>query len=149
MFYFQVIIDPVKGQCLVATRKIKPLELIFSDLPAVCGPYAWPPHSQCLNCLKLTPPDKKCRKCNYPICSIECQKGDWHSIECKIFQKVGHKHNNQQDLSAYAPINTIRFLAIQGMNRYGCFCDKIERFLLSIYPFLCKIRHIFADNFNF
>ena len=40
--YLQVIQDPVKGQCVIATRIIKPLEIILAELPAVIGPYAWP-----------------------------------------------------------------------------------------------------------
>ena len=43
----------MKGQCVIATRIIKPLEIILSELPAVIGPYAWPGKHQCLECFRV------------------------------------------------------------------------------------------------
>ena len=113
-FYFQVIQDPIKGQCLVATRKIQPLELIISEEPAICGPYSWPSKPQCLECYKILKNDEKCASCHYPVClNKKCQKGPWHSIECRIFKQVGHRLEDN-DLNAYAAIATIRCLALKG-----------------------------------
>ena len=53
LYFFQVINDPIKGQCVVATRLIKPLEIIFAEFPAVVGPYAWPGKHQCLECFRV------------------------------------------------------------------------------------------------
>ena len=39
---------PTKGLHLVATRDIKPLEIIIDQYPTVGGPYARPPNPQCL-----------------------------------------------------------------------------------------------------
>ena len=50
---FQVVHHPDKGQCLVATRQIKPLEIILSERPAILGPYSRPNQHQCLECFKL------------------------------------------------------------------------------------------------
>ena len=41
------------GTYLVATRDIKPLEVIVDQYPAIHGPYAKPPQPQCLECYKL------------------------------------------------------------------------------------------------
>ena len=41
------------GTYLVATRNIKPLEVIVDQYPVIHGPYAKPPRPQCLECYKL------------------------------------------------------------------------------------------------
>ena len=56
---FQVVHHPDKGQCLVATRQIKPLEIILSERPAVLGPYSRPNQHQCLECFKLIYKEEK------------------------------------------------------------------------------------------
>ena len=111
-----MIQDPIKGQCLVATRKIQPLELIISEQPAICAPYSWPSKHQCLECYKVLLNDEHCASCHYPVCPDQkCQKGQWHSIECDIFRRVGHRYGHQEDdLNAYAAIATIRCLALKG-----------------------------------
>ena len=48
-----MIQHPQKGQCLVATRQIKPLEIILNEKPAVLGPYSRPRQHQCLDCFKI------------------------------------------------------------------------------------------------
>ena len=96
---FQVVQHPDKGQCLVATRQIKPLEIILSEKPTILGPYTRPAKHQCLECFKLINEDQKCSKCLYPVCDLKCQDGNWHLIECQIFQSVGHTYRqpNSED----------------------------------------------------
>ena len=89
ILFFKVVRDPEKGQCIIASRKIEPLEVILSERPAVIGPYSRPSRPQCLNCFKLT--SNKCSKCDYPICGSDCQNGYWHLLECQIFQTVNHR----------------------------------------------------------
>ena len=38
---------------MVATRDIKPLEVLVDQYPVIHGPYAKPPRPQCLECYKL------------------------------------------------------------------------------------------------
>ena len=41
------------GTYLVATRDIKPLEVLVDQYPVIHGPYAKPPRPQCLQCYKI------------------------------------------------------------------------------------------------
>ena len=45
-----------KGQCLVASRDIKPLEIILTDTPAVLGPALGSDLVVCSLCLRVSHP---------------------------------------------------------------------------------------------
>ena len=47
------------GTYLVATRDIKPLEVIVDQYPVIHGPYAKPPQPQCLECYKILEEEKE------------------------------------------------------------------------------------------
>ena len=73
-----------KGRYLIATRDIKPLQLIMTDQPCVVGPPA-KTVPVCLECLApLTPSSPPCPGCSVPLCSPSCFSGPLHQQECAL-----------------------------------------------------------------
>ena len=70
---------PGVGRFLVASRDIKPCELILRELPAVFGPYT-PTSPLCLTCftkLDITT-TYLCPNCGLPFCKEECSTSPMH-----------------------------------------------------------------------
>ena len=68
----------------VATRDIKPMELILRELPVVVGPYTrTDPGLHCVECFKRV----RNRGCvsdevsGYPLCSDKCRGGPNHKVK--------------------------------------------------------------------
>ncbi|CAH1164666.1 unnamed protein product [Phyllotreta striolata] len=89
---FEIQVDPLIGKCLVATRDIKPGDVILSELPIVYGPR---PHMveegpvPCPGCCKLIIGEKsaRCEGCDFPVCHPDCpglKDMDRHGHECMI-----------------------------------------------------------------
>uniref|UniRef100_A0A6P7GLW2 SET domain-containing protein SmydA-8-like n=1 Tax=Diabrotica virgifera virgifera TaxID=50390 RepID=A0A6P7GLW2_DIAVI len=89
---FEIQEDPVIGKCLVATRDIKPGDLILSECPLVYGPR---PHMveegpvPCPGCCKLIIGEQsaRCEGCDFPICHPACpglKDMEKHGHECMI-----------------------------------------------------------------
>ncbi|XP_057655662.1 SET domain-containing protein SmydA-8-like [Diorhabda carinulata] len=89
---YEIQTDPVYGKCLVATRDIKPGDIILSELPLVYGPR---PHMveegpvPCPGCCRLIIGEQsaRCDGCDFPICHPDCsglKDMDRHGHECVI-----------------------------------------------------------------
>ncbi|XP_056638208.1 SET domain-containing protein SmydA-8-like [Diorhabda sublineata] len=89
---YEIQTDPVYGKCLVATRDIKPGDIILSELPLVYGPR---PHMveegpvPCPGCCRLIIGEQsaRCEGCDFPICHPDCsglKDMDRHGHECVI-----------------------------------------------------------------
>jgi len=77
-----------KGRYLIATKDIKPLELIMTDLPCVVGPPA-KTVPVCLECLApLSPSSPLCPGCSIPLCSSSCFSGPLHKQECCLLSSL-------------------------------------------------------------
>ena len=61
-----------KGRCLVATRDIKPMELIMIDAAIAHGPQNLT-SPVCLECGKAVDGSYTCGMCNMPLCGEACQ----------------------------------------------------------------------------
>ena len=61
-----------KGRCLVATRDIKPMELIMMDAAIAHGPQNLT-SPVCLECCKVVDGSYTCGMCNMPLCGEACQ----------------------------------------------------------------------------
>ena len=68
----------------VATRDIKPMELILRELPVVVGPYTrTDPGLHCVECFKRV----RNRECvsdevsGYPLCTDKCKDGPNHKVK--------------------------------------------------------------------
>merc|ERR1719481_264668 len=72
------------GRLMVAARDIDQGELIFTEEPLVGGPNHTLQGDYCLECLKYMPEKRGCSACGWPVCSPECEKGAFHSIECSL-----------------------------------------------------------------
>lgn len=88
----QVQEDSVLGRHLVATRNIKPGEVILQELPLIKGP-AQITAPVCLGCYKLLSPEtaRPCLKCGWPMCNILCQQSPDHLPDCTYTQNKGSK----------------------------------------------------------
>ena len=74
------------GRYLVATRDLKPLEIIIKDDPAVFGPN----HDTgpaCLECLLPVDGQFLCEKCSLPLCGPDCVDKPNHKPECQVFSQ--------------------------------------------------------------
>lgn len=89
---FEIQTDPVYGKCMVATRDIKPGDIILTELPLVYGPR---PHMveegpvPCPGCCRLIIGEQsaRCEGCDFPICHPDCsglKDMDRHGHECMI-----------------------------------------------------------------
>ena len=80
------------GRYMVASRDIKPGEVVFTDQPAVVGPdnAALP---MCLVCYKKLSGAYKCSRCYWPLCGDSCRDSKEHARECRLFQERESKVN--------------------------------------------------------
>lgn len=89
-FPFEVVISEEFGRYFVATRDIKPLELVVVDEPALVGP-ATKTRPVCLECFSgplSADSSDLCEQCQFPLCkscSTSDDKRRFHrEEECKI-----------------------------------------------------------------
>ena len=85
-FPFKVSVREGRGKCLVATRDIRPGELILRDKPILQSPYT-KTKPQCLQCARRVDGSYRCRKCGFPMCDLTCANGELHRIECRVLQE--------------------------------------------------------------
>lgn len=69
------------GRFVVATRDIEALELVMWDNAAALGPRMGSP-PVCLDCLKAVDGGYRCTQCDWPLCSLACEQGNIHKMEC-------------------------------------------------------------------
>lgn len=80
------------GRYLVASRNIKPFEIILKEAPLICTP-SQVTSPVCLGCLNgIEPSDYiECDKCGWPLCGVECKVKAGHRAECEFTMKKGSK----------------------------------------------------------
>lgn len=106
------------GRFLVANKDIKEGEIIFSEPAMVVGPRQLT-KPVCLGCHKEIASAKECRKCarcNWPVCSVECQDSLTHDAECRATQAAGAKAKVDvfgQTNMMYSCITILRALALR------------------------------------
>ena len=72
------------GRYMVATRDIKPGEIILREKAAVVGPSLEQSKPVCLGCsASLVKTWHLCQVCQAPLCSKKCEKHPLHVEECK------------------------------------------------------------------
>ena len=101
---------------MVATRKVKKGELIFSERPAVVGPYSRSV-PQCLQCFRMFGrgdlEDYRCTGCGYPMCGVECSQGNYHTEECQILARAAVNITDLESLDTnYSAITVLRLLLL-------------------------------------
>ncbi|ODM99115.1 Protein msta, isoform A [Orchesella cincta] len=87
--------SPEFGRHFVAARKLKGTTLILEELPVFCAPRGMIDDFEtplCLSCCIVMNVEsegaRKCSKCGWPVCSLTCEKNDYHSKnECELFSK--------------------------------------------------------------
>ncbi|XP_023337402.1 protein msta [Eurytemora carolleeae] len=88
---FKIVNKQGFGRYLVATRDIKPGEIIFTDYPMAVGPKQYT-RPVCLGCHAPVSLDgHRCSSCSWPMCSQKCEYSSLHRAECKIFSSAGVK----------------------------------------------------------
>ena len=89
-FFIQVCHSPEVGRYLVASRDIKPLELVLWDRAAAVGPAA-DALPVCLECFGKVDGSFFCPQCQFPLCGPKCVGKSLHKEECQIFAKLERK----------------------------------------------------------
>jgi len=87
---FTIESRPGKGNVVVATRDIRPSEVVLHDDAAVVGPN-YETEAVCLECLGRVDGSVLCNLCNLPLCSEACQGGPNHLPECLVFRQLEPK----------------------------------------------------------
>ncbi len=129
------------GRILVATRTIKPLELILVDPGTVTGPnYTSIP--VCLECLTPVTLDLRCPGCRFPMCSMKCiESSRRHSKrECEILRRCDEHdwpenirlRGEREESCAYSVITPLRMLLLEesksdGWKRTNQLMDHMEQ----------------------
>eukprot|EP00092_Neocalanus_flemingeri_P038962 GFUD01042416.1.p1 GENE.GFUD01042416.1~~GFUD01042416.1.p1 ORF type:complete len:551 (+),score=82.13 GFUD01042416.1:176-1828(+) len=80
---YKVCSSPELGRYLVATRDLKPGEMVISETPLVIGPQAVT-IPICLACYKPANSKFACGKCGWPMCNANCAKSAVHEAECSL-----------------------------------------------------------------
>jgi len=80
--------DPTVGRYIIATRDLKPGELILAETPLVMAPMAVTP-PVCLVCYKPVDGRYKCPLCGWPMCSEACAGSPTHQPECRLTRQRG------------------------------------------------------------
>ena len=151
-FLFKVKRNDKLGRYMVATRNLKPGEVLFREFPVVHGPKMLS-HPICLGCHKaLTPKSPKgnfyrCSRCSWPLCSKQCENLEPHVEECKLMTTAGYKCpfktncSTMQYESIYCLIFPLRFLLLK----------RCQPNMWEIYTTLWISSEIFpsALGFNF
>ena len=109
----------------MATRDIKPGEVIFRERPVTFGP-SENSKPVCLGCYRRIRGKKQsveCRGCGYPMCSEECSSEPEHrDNECEAFRENGYRMGSgcisdysatTEDNPAYSIISPIRALKLR------------------------------------
>ncbi|CAH1964733.1 unnamed protein product [Acanthoscelides obtectus] len=119
---FEILEDPVLGKCLVATRDIKPGDIVMAEYPLVYGPR---PHMveegpvPCPGCCRLIIAEgsPRCEGCDFPICHPGCEglrDMDRHGHECMILGLRDVKAiNGLHDFYRQDALLTLRCLLLQ------------------------------------
>ncbi|XP_030387377.1 SET domain-containing protein SmydA-8 [Scaptodrosophila lebanonensis] len=113
---FKIAENELLGRHLIATRNIKPYEIILKEAPLVRGP-AQISAPVCLGCLNSIEPTDyiKCEMCGWPLCGKECKSLDEHKAECRLTQGRGQKVNVEEfngPHPLYTCVTTVRCLLI-------------------------------------
>ena len=78
---------------MVATRDIKPGEVIFTEKPLSFGP-SENTKPVCIGCYSptITIDSPRCKRCGFPVCSEKCSQIPEHrDYECSVLQKNNYK----------------------------------------------------------
>merc|ERR1719464_1973491 len=116
---------PGIGRVLIATRTIKPMELVLIDPGTVTGPN-YTSRPVCLECLRPVNGNYLCPGCEYPMCDNLCSTGPNHLKECEIISKCKpanqpptlqiDRENYEKVTNAYAIITPLRMLLLEESN---------------------------------
>ncbi|CAH0588908.1 unnamed protein product [Chrysodeixis includens] len=125
---FKIQYSDTLGRHMVATRDIQQGEMILKEKPAVIGPRISCP-AICLTCGKNLDPKEytskwdyhKCSKCNWPMCSPECENAEVHKPECKAMTDRKYKCDIKYEgpnkvQAAYCVISPLRVLLMSQSN---------------------------------
>ena len=78
---------------MIATRDIKPGEIIFTEQPISFGP-SENTKPVCIGCYSptITKDSPRCKRCGFPVCSDKCsQIAEHRDYECSVLHKNKYK----------------------------------------------------------
>ncbi|KAK4012629.1 hypothetical protein OUZ56_024870 [Daphnia magna] len=105
---YKVVFDEKFGRCMVASKNIKPREIIFREKAIMTGPKqgCLPCCLTCYTSLENVEEASlfRCPGCNFPFCQEKCAKSSEHlSAECLILSRA-KLHVTINDMSKFHPI---------------------------------------------
>lgn len=87
---YQIVSNEKFGRCLVATRNLKPGEIIFGENATIVGPKQGcrPCCLKCFTSLDSVASLFRCPGCNFPFCQEQCAKSPEHEAECVVLSRA-------------------------------------------------------------
>ncbi len=105
------------GRYIIATRDLKPGELILAEGPLAVAPMAVTP-PVCLACYKPVDGRTRCPLCGWPMCGDACAGAPVHQAECRLTQSRGSPinleiKNPSKPFPLYESVALLRCLALK------------------------------------
>eukprot|EP00092_Neocalanus_flemingeri_P001056 GFUD01001126.1.p1 GENE.GFUD01001126.1~~GFUD01001126.1.p1 ORF type:complete len:653 (+),score=128.14 GFUD01001126.1:144-2102(+) len=100
------------GRCLVATRSIKPLEVVIEDSAVITVPVR---KMSCVGCGRGVNCAYSCPSCLLPLCGSGCPGAESHTIECPLLKGCLTEKLTLDDKNhtIFTAVGCIRFLQIK------------------------------------
>ena len=107
------------GNVLTASRAIKPLEVVVSDLATITVPLT---KLSCAGCGRAVSCLYRCPHCQLPLCGTECPRADHHAVECNVLRQSANTQITQltpedKNHPIFTAIGCIRLLELKKTNR--------------------------------
>ncbi|CAH1119383.1 unnamed protein product [Phaedon cochleariae] len=163
---YKVCTDDILGRHLVATKDIKPGDLVLQEPPLIWGP-AQVTIPVCLGCgMAVDENSRPCSKCGWPMCSEICEKAPAHIPECRYTVMRGDKvsirnfgmiHPSYQSITVLRMLYQKQFLpeVWKKIDLLESHCEKLkntqkyqqERIMISqfIQRFF-KLKNVFTEE---
>ncbi|XP_043198838.1 SET domain-containing protein SmydA-8-like [Amphibalanus amphitrite] len=117
---YKIAESPELGRHLLATRNIRPGELVLRNAPLVVGPKQFS-DALCLGCLRPLGPSVHLCQCGYPMCSPQCAAAAVHQPECEATRRSGRRLEVDVTVSPnphYQAVTVLRCLALRGTDAW-------------------------------
>lgn len=100
---FKVLTNDKIGRYAVASKKLDPGEIIFTETPFAAGPKL-DTIPICLGCYAFVDGSVLCSKCKWPVCGPNCETQTRHAdAECKVFSEANIPWQKPENIALIDP----------------------------------------------
>ena len=103
-----------EGRFLTASRAIKPLEVVVTDLATITVPLT---KLSCVGCGRGVSCLYSCPHCQLPLCGTQCPRADLHAVECRVLRQssspLGPLTPEDKNHPVFTAVGCIRLLELK------------------------------------